>query len=529
MSDLGIIPAPADAGPYVELARSATGRVFRKHILNLGPLIHPKTGQPIQLDDAWYARLRDNFDSGVSMVQVPLANDKNEHSEDPLRNTGEVIGLEREGSKVYAVLDIRDPQVADKLGKTLLGASAMLHMDYTDTRTGQKVGPTLLHSCITNRPYVVGLGDYEEVVAATRAGYTEWDDGTATPPDLLMLCAPSGESLVLAGLADEADELELSPPDYLEHDERHPAMSYDDDIFRLGQRAAELSRHGGGQGSVTSAGARLNQAYTGAGHGYRPERNHAMVEYEHEMQRAEATALSATEAALEGFTEDDCIEFAGQIAARAGGQLMLHDVMDAAREMAEEMAAARGEPGEAREYRRIGAALLELSGHFEPGDEGVLELSRDAEADRLDYLYLARGRGESAHQPGDDPRVAAIVARNPSMLSSKATSGPFRVPTFVYDENEDLQTGTRHPRTGEVTTKTRAHSGPLGKWQPGQSGGTSTERDIARLQATHPEFFGRQEPPHSGNFSTPPKGPRQREAEERRARAGGRDQARISR
>ena len=58
-------PVPAGVGDYVELARTrqAKGRVFRKHILNLGTLIHPKTGEKLTLDDAWYDRVKANFDS----------------------------------------------------------------------------------------------------------------------------------------------------------------------------------------------------------------------------------------------------------------------------------------------------------------------------------------------------------------------------------------------------------------------------------------------------------------------------------
>jgi hypothetical protein len=112
--------------------------------------------------------MRKNFREGVcDIVQVPLANHKNEHSEDPERNIGEVVDIEVNGDKVYAVIDVRDDKHADKLGKTYLGASAMLSLDYTNTKTGEKVGPTLLHSCVTNRPYVTGLDDYEEIVAAT--------------------------------------------------------------------------------------------------------------------------------------------------------------------------------------------------------------------------------------------------------------------------------------------------------------------------------------------------------------------------
>jgi len=166
MGDQVILSSPDSA--YVELGGNprARGRVFRKHILNLGDL-HYK-GKTLTLDEDWFSRVKANFDSGVSMAQVPLANDRNEHSEDPLRNTGEVIGIERDGRKVYDLIDVRDPEVAQRLADgRIMGASAFLHLDYEDTRTGQKVGPALLHHCLTNRPHVLDLEPYEEVVAAT--------------------------------------------------------------------------------------------------------------------------------------------------------------------------------------------------------------------------------------------------------------------------------------------------------------------------------------------------------------------------
>lgn len=168
-----IIPCPRSGDDFVELARTreVRGRLFKKHILNLGTLIHPKTGERLELDEPWFDTLRHNFKDGVcDIVQVPLADAQNKHSEDPDRNIGEVIDITREGKKVYAHIDARDPVRADQLGRTLLGASAMLNLDYTDTRTGRKVGPTLLHTCITNRPYVTGLDDYQEVLAATADG-----------------------------------------------------------------------------------------------------------------------------------------------------------------------------------------------------------------------------------------------------------------------------------------------------------------------------------------------------------------------
>jgi hypothetical protein len=163
-----LVIVPSDGDGYVNLAKTRTGRLFRKHLLNKGPLRHPVSGATIEIDDDFIAKMKKNFDDGVcDIVQVPLANAKNEHSEDPTRNIGEVVDIEVNGDKVYAVMDIREPEHAARLGKTYLGASAMLSLDYLNTKTGEKVGPTLLHSCVTNRPYVTGLGDYEEIVAAT--------------------------------------------------------------------------------------------------------------------------------------------------------------------------------------------------------------------------------------------------------------------------------------------------------------------------------------------------------------------------
>jgi Mu-like prophage I protein len=169
-----IIPAPAGdtytpvADIPVALARTrrVQGRLFEKHILNRGTLIHPKTGAKIEIDDAFVRTMQENFAKGVcDIVQVPLANDQNEHVETASANLGEVVGIKEREGRVYALIDAR--QDADKFGVTYLGASAFLSTDYTDSSTGKKAGPTLLHVAVTNRPYVTGLEDYKEVLAAS--------------------------------------------------------------------------------------------------------------------------------------------------------------------------------------------------------------------------------------------------------------------------------------------------------------------------------------------------------------------------
>lgn len=190
MDELHAVIAPSPDADWTELsndvrlARQKQGRVFEKHILSFGELIHPVTGMKIQIDKSFADVLKKNFDEGVcDIVQVPLANDKNEHVENPGSNLGEVLGVrvDEAKGKIYAQVDAR--KQADDFGKTLLGASAFMHLNYKNTKTGQKVGPTLLHVAVTNRPYVTGLDPYEEIVAASAEYESE--------PALLQLSASS--------------------------------------------------------------------------------------------------------------------------------------------------------------------------------------------------------------------------------------------------------------------------------------------------------------------------------------------------
>lgn len=165
MTEFAIVPGPESE--FLELSTTGDKRRFKKHILSEGELLYPGVrGGKITVDQKFLNTVKRNFDNNVcSIVQVPLAGDKNEHTEAPERNIGRVVDLTIEDGKLYAVSDIY--KHADDVGKTLLGASAMLSLDYRDTRTGKNAGPTLLHMAVTNRPYVVGLDDFQEVIAAS--------------------------------------------------------------------------------------------------------------------------------------------------------------------------------------------------------------------------------------------------------------------------------------------------------------------------------------------------------------------------
>jgi hypothetical protein len=170
LDGFAIVP-PEKGDGFVELSRSRQGRVFRKQILHYGDLLYPGVkGGKVKVDEAFADKLIANFSNKVAdIVQVPKAGSNNEHTEDPDRNIGEVVNVLKTDKGVYVDMDVRTDD-ADKIGKTLLGASAMLHLNYTDTKTGQKVGPTLLHTAITNRPYVTELEDFEELARLSAPG-----------------------------------------------------------------------------------------------------------------------------------------------------------------------------------------------------------------------------------------------------------------------------------------------------------------------------------------------------------------------
>jgi hypothetical protein len=204
-----IVPAPggdtfapvADIPVALARTRRVMGKLFEKHILNKGVLLHPKTGAKINVDDAFVAAMQDNFAKGYCpIVQVPLANDKNEHVENPGANIGEVLGIRSRGDKVYALIDARDDDAVKRLGKTYLGASAYLSTNYTDTKTNSKVGPTLLHVAVTNRPYVTDLDDYTEVLASAADNTGEVVVLTPAPPEETV---PLSREELLAALKNE--------------------------------------------------------------------------------------------------------------------------------------------------------------------------------------------------------------------------------------------------------------------------------------------------------------------------------------
>lgn len=168
------LPSTDDSEGFVELAKTQKGRLYRKQILHMGKsFVHPNSPTTkITVDEELAKSLVANFKSGGDIVQVPIVGKDNQHTEDPRANLGQVTDVEYDATGIYAIIDDRrSKERVDKegeLGGTLIGASALMHLDYPDVNeAGKTRGPTLLHVAVTNRPYIGDLTDFEEIVAAS--------------------------------------------------------------------------------------------------------------------------------------------------------------------------------------------------------------------------------------------------------------------------------------------------------------------------------------------------------------------------
>jgi predicted nucleic acid-binding Zn-ribbon protein len=165
-----LVISQQNTGTFTALSSAITqtfkpvqGKLFSKQMLKWGPFVNPKNPKErIVVDQEFADTMIRNFHKGVGdIVQMPVVDDKNQHTEDPLKNLGEVVDLYADEEGVWAVCDAR--KHAEDFGSTLIGASALFSRDYLDTITNEHMGPTLLHLGVTNRPYITNLKGFEEI------------------------------------------------------------------------------------------------------------------------------------------------------------------------------------------------------------------------------------------------------------------------------------------------------------------------------------------------------------------------------
>ena len=134
---------------------------FRKQILKKGEWYHTNAaGGKLTIDDKMLDTIVQNFNEGlIENVAVPVR-----HTQDPIKNTGEVTELKKTENGLEAIIEVRDENAADKIAKGLVkGISASIDPNYVRKDTGESVGPVLRHAALVMEPFIKGLGEFVQL------------------------------------------------------------------------------------------------------------------------------------------------------------------------------------------------------------------------------------------------------------------------------------------------------------------------------------------------------------------------------
>jgi len=131
---------------------------FRKQILKLGKWFHWEAdGGVLDITMDTIDNIIKNYKKKtIENVYVPLT-----HTNDPLKNAGEIVKLEKTDEGLDAVIEIKDETVAEKIKKGLIKCiSASLDPNYRIKKSNKFAGPTLLHAALVSEPYIKGMGSF---------------------------------------------------------------------------------------------------------------------------------------------------------------------------------------------------------------------------------------------------------------------------------------------------------------------------------------------------------------------------------
>ncbi len=131
---------------------------FKKQILKYGKWYHWGADNGIlNITESTIDNIIKNFKKGlIEHVYIPLT-----HTDDPSKNTGEVVDLVKTSTGLDAVMEIKDESIVEKIKKGLIKCvSASLDPNYKNKKTNEFVGTTLRHAALVTEPYLKGMGKF---------------------------------------------------------------------------------------------------------------------------------------------------------------------------------------------------------------------------------------------------------------------------------------------------------------------------------------------------------------------------------
>ena len=140
-----------------------TAQKFVKEVIREGEWIHPQNPSVTfkvtkERMMGWIKNFKDKF---VDVVTCPFG-----HSDKVMDNAGMIEDLFMQGDSLMAKFNILLEDVAQRIGKTILGNSVAIEPNFIDTQTGENKGEVLVHIALTNQPHIEGLSNFEPVFAS---------------------------------------------------------------------------------------------------------------------------------------------------------------------------------------------------------------------------------------------------------------------------------------------------------------------------------------------------------------------------
>jgi len=136
----------------VELSEDGT---FRKQILKYGEWYHQGSQNGVlKITKELISNIVNNFKNKIiENVSVPLT-----HTNDPSKNTGQVIDLIQTDKGLDAIIEVKDKTIAQKIKDNLIKCiSASIDPNYRVKTSNKFVGPALLHAALVQEPYIKGM------------------------------------------------------------------------------------------------------------------------------------------------------------------------------------------------------------------------------------------------------------------------------------------------------------------------------------------------------------------------------------
>lgn len=134
---------------------------FKKTILKLGKWYHwAADGGVLNVTKEMVDNITKNFkNKTLENVSVPLT-----HTNDPSKNTGEVVELIKTEDGLDAICEIKDESIVKKIKDGIIKSiSASIDPNYMVKTDKKFVGPTLLHAALVQEPFIKGMGGFVEL------------------------------------------------------------------------------------------------------------------------------------------------------------------------------------------------------------------------------------------------------------------------------------------------------------------------------------------------------------------------------